>query len=74
LKGSFFYWIPINSIEGAQTYCGEHDVPFQIKLDLHCSFFKKNHLAIVFPDLPIRQYAKIHARFGGEGRTFPNSL
>lgn len=74
MSGSFFYWIPINSIEAAQTYLDEHDIPFQIKSDLHCSFIRKNHIAIVFPDLPIRKYAKIHAWFRGAGHTFPTSV
>lgn len=69
LRGSFYYWIPVMQLDELQTFLAAHDITFHIGFG-NCTYILKNHVAIIFPDLPVRKYAKVHECFGRVGHPF----
>lgn len=60
MEKSFYYIVPKRDISNYSSQLNAHAIPYTVEChpDIHPS-----NLAIIFPDLPVRQYGVVHKIF-----------
>ena len=63
MQKSFYYLVSHSDLYHKLTALSKLEIEYDVeRID--------GQLAIVFPDLPVRQYAEVHALFGCVGQTY----
>ncbi|WP_409174395.1 hypothetical protein [Brevibacillus fortis] len=71
MEKSFYYsveWAEVNYLKEALNAM---ELPYVIEQDSDRLQLDAGHVAIVFPDLPVRVYGGVHELFGSHGRRYP---
>lgn len=70
MNKSFYYVLHKRKAWGICQKLDSHSVPYWIESSL--PNMKARELAIVFPDLPVQQYALVHKWFKKVGKRYPD--
>ncbi|CAI8876959.1 DUF2007 domain-containing protein [Brevibacillus sp. IT-7CA2] len=70
MERSFYYVISWTEANALVRTLSERFIPFALVQSKQLKI-PPNHIAIVFPDLPVRIYALVRELFGGDGIPYP---
>jgi hypothetical protein len=71
MEKSFYYIVAWQEASGYKAVLDELAIPYLIQSPADFPLLKEGTLAIVFPPIPTRLYAKVRTLFTGNGLRYP---
>lgn len=71
MEKSFYYSVEWSEVSYLKEALDAMEIPYVIEQDSDRLQLDAGHVAIVFPDLPVRVYGGVHELFGSQGRRYP---
>lgn len=68
---SFYYLVPIDRVNRLQRKFQVLDIPYTLEVPGQHILMPDDHIALVFPDLPVPKYKLLQMIFGEDGLCYP---